>query len=112
MLPGAVLVWGQVWPQREHGLGIRASLGRNVPRHPPKGWREGPSCLRGFHPLCPIGHIVIEYSDALDCNVGHEQVAGAVDTLIHIEVPTHVPGHFGGGAVVRRARSSKIIFTA
>lgn len=78
------------------------------------------------HPIWPIGHIVMEYIDAPDCTVSdHEQVVGAVDMIIHIEAPSDVPGHYGGGAAVhslfnewrlvsstRRARSSKVILTA
>ena len=53
------------------------------------------------HLACTIVHTIIEYIDAPVCSDGdREQVARAVRTLIGIEAPSNVPGHFGRGAAV------------
>ena len=52
-------------------------------------------------PDCPIGHIVMEYVDAPDCDTNDVQlVARAVQKLISIRGPTAAPGPVGGGPIV------------
>ncbi|KAK0218736.1 hypothetical protein IW262DRAFT_1052340 [Armillaria fumosa] len=48
------------------------------------------------NPVCTVGYIIMEYIDAPDC----KWVARAMDTLIHIEAPSTVPGHIDDGVAI------------
>jgi hypothetical protein len=101
---GAVLAW---FKYRPNGTMDEASTQAWVAEHlnaKPEAGVKVPGVYMAFtspHPACTIGYIIMDYIAAPDCkNSNYERVAQAVDTLIHIEAPSSVPGHFGGGAAV------------
>ena len=53
------------------------------------------------HLACTIGHIVMTYIDApVHSDDDREQLVRSVRTLVGIESPSCVPGHFSGGAAI------------
>ncbi|KAK0220029.1 hypothetical protein IW262DRAFT_1482630 [Armillaria fumosa] len=65
------------------------------------GSRAGPEGPSGILDECSIGYIVIEYTDAPNCDKSDYQlVSGAVEKLIIIPGPTSAPGPVGGGRVI------------